>query len=143
MIEEIQNPSQVRERINEGKPVLLGIMADWCPDCRDLKEHFEKHARRAEAAGVSVLRISVQEHRRVYRSDEHEELTKGLATEKPVFPFVALYDNGKLVSATAEENTGKGYKVWLKYSLSRLKRKESAGKRFRAWFNHALSKLKR
>ncbi len=106
------------KQIESGGPVLVKFSAAWCPDCKALRPHFKLASKRVNEAGVSVLRITLQKEKRVFLPKGRKALAQRLGIRN--FPWVGLFNEGKLVSATVEETTGDGFGRWLDYALSRL-----------------------
>ncbi|MBU1196874.1 thioredoxin fold domain-containing protein [Candidatus Micrarchaeota archaeon] len=129
VITEIQTPKRLREMIASGKPLVVKFTAGWCPDCRELRPHFEGHANTLERAGATVARITLSNERKeveggvkktVFLTPAHSKLRDEFA--KHGFPTVVFFNEGR-VFATSLEDSEASYRKLVDYFRSRLKKK--------------------
>lgn len=93
---------EVQELIIRKQSFVLNVVANWCPDCTERQApNLPLFAEQLEVAGLDVINLVVQEEKRIYLSQEHDDFVSTLGGHG--FPRTVLFMGGKVVDANNVE----------------------------------------
>lgn len=90
--------SKVLEKLNNKQTFVLNVIASWCPDCTERQApNLENFSQSFDDVNLEVVNLLVQEEKRVYLTQEHQEFVNGLGGHG--FPRTVLFVNGNNVDS--------------------------------------------
>lgn len=92
--------------MQEGKPVLVAVHADWCPTCQVQAPIVEALLKRPEFSGISALRVDF---------DNQKEIVKGF--KATMQSTLILFKGGKEVGRSLGDTSQEGIAALLRKAL--------------------------